>query len=474
MLVKKSQMPYNLLKGNASAISFLQRWLDPAIAVLWLLVLMNYQEESFRIPYRVLSIVSFLLIFLVFGATGLYHSYRANPPKAIAARILLGWGLVVAILLFLGYITKTSEDFSRAILLSWVGLVPISLYSIHFAVWKLLRRFRLAGRNSRSAVIVGISKVSQYLGRQLAKTPELGIQLHGFFDDKIPSAPRPLQGTKLLGKLKELPHYVRDRHIDIVYLTGATDDEYQIRVLIESLRDTTACVYFVPNILTADLNLMQARYYEINGIPVIPLWEVPFSEIQYFLKRTVDIIIASIALLLLSPLMLAIAMAVKLDSPGSVLFKQRRYGFNGQEIVVYKFRSMRVAEDGDKVTQAQQNDIRVTRVGALLRRTSLDELPQFINVLQGRMSIVGPRPHAVAHNEQYRKVISGYMLRHKVKPGITGWAQVNGLRGETDTIDKMKKRIEYDLEYMKKWSLALDFQIIFRTFLICFRGTNAY
>jgi putative colanic acid biosynthesis UDP-glucose lipid carrier transferase len=474
MLVKKSKMPYNLLKDNASAISFIQRWLDPTIAVLWLLALLEFQEEPFRVPYRVLSIVSFLLIFLVFGATGAYHSYRANPPKAIASKIVLGWGVVVAILLFLGYITKTSEEFSRVIVLSWVGLVPISLFSVHLAIWKMLRHFRLAGRNSRSAVIVGISKVSQYLGRQLSKTPELGIELHGFFDDKIPSAPRPLQGTRLLGKLKELPEYVRDRNIDIVYLTGSSDDEYQIRVLIESLRDTTACVYFVPNILMADLNLMQARYYEINGVPVIPLWEIPFSEIQYFLKRTVDIIVGSLALAMLSPIMIVIAIAIKLDSPGPVLFKQRRYGFNGQEILVYKFRSMTVAENEDTVKQAQKNDPRVTKVGAVLRRTSLDELPQFINVLQGRMSIVGPRPHAVAHNEHYRRLISGYMLRHKVKPGITGWAQVHGFRGETDTIDKMKKRIEYDLDYMKRWSLSLDFEIILRTFLVWFQGTNAY
>jgi putative colanic acid biosynthesis UDP-glucose lipid carrier transferase len=224
----------------------------------------------------------------------------------------------------------------------------------------------------------------------------------------------------------------------------------------------------------ADLNLMQARYYEINGVPVIPLWEIPFSEIQYFLKRTVDIIVGSLALAMLSPIMIVIAIAIKLDSPGPVLFKQRRYGFNGQEILVYKFRSMTVAENEDTVKQAQKNDPRVTKVGAVLRRTSLDELPQFINVLQGRMSIVGPRPHAVAHNEHYRRLISGYMLRHKVKPGITGWAQVHGFRGETDTIDKMKKRIEYDLDYMKRWSLSLDFEIILRTFLVWFQGTNAY
>ncbi|HEY9847420.1 MAG TPA: exopolysaccharide biosynthesis polyprenyl glycosylphosphotransferase, partial [Candidatus Caenarcaniphilales bacterium] len=174
------------------------------------------------------------------------------------------------------------------------------------------------------------------------------------------------------------------------------------------------------------------------------------------------------------PLMILIALGVKVSSPGPILFKQRRYGLNGQEILVYKFRSMTVMEDGETVLQAKRNDFRITKFGAFLRRTSLDELPQFINVLQGRMSIVGPRPHAVAHNEQYRKLISGYMLRHKVKPGITGCAQVHGFRGETDTLDKMQKRVEYDLQYLKNWSLGLDLQIIFKTALVFFHNRNAY
>jgi len=175
-----------------------------------------------------------------------------------------------------------------------------------------------------------------------------------------------------------------------------------------------------------------------------------------------------------SPVMAAIAVGVKTGSPGPVLFKQRRYGLDGDEIVVYKFRSMTVSEDGAVVTQARKNDARVTRFGAFLRKSSLDELPQFINVLQGRMSIVGPRPHAVAHNEQYRKLIKGYMLRHKVKPGITGWAQVNGLRGETDTLDKMQARVACDIEYLRNWSLMFDLMIILKTVLVVFRDRNAY
>jgi putative colanic acid biosysnthesis UDP-glucose lipid carrier transferase len=475
-------MPYQVhgfLKENAPAISCLQRWLDPTIAIGLLLVLTKFQQGYISSSYITLAIVAFLLILLVFNSTGLYSSYRNSIPQVIAARLFFGWSLVVVVLLFLGYITKTSAIFSRETLLSWLLLFSITSYGVHLLIWQFLRQIRASGRNTRSAIIVGLNAVSHDLARQLSKTPELGIRISGFFDDKVPPAPRCIQGKTLIGQLKEIPDYVRENSIDIVYITGSVEEQHKIQALIGELQDTTACVYFVPNVVPnvwmPDMNAMNYRYYQINGIPIIALWEVPFSQVQYLIKRGVDIFFGIVAFALLSPIMAVIAMAIVIDSRGPIIFKQRRYGFNGQEIIVYKFRSMKVMEDGDKVTQASKDgDDRITKVGKILRRTSLDELPQFFNVIQGRMSIVGPRPHAVAHNEYYRKLINGYMLRHKVKPGITGWAQVNGLRGETDTIDKMKKRVDYDLEYLRNWSLALDFQIIFKTVFVWFRGTNAY
>ena len=209
-------------------------------------------------------------------------------------------------------------------------------------------------------------------------------------------------------------------------------------------------------------------------MPVIAVCETPFQGSSGILKRASDVLLASLILFSVIPLMIVIAIAVKLTSPGPVIFKQRRYGLNGEPIIIYKFRSMTVCEDGDHVTQAKRNDSRITRIGAFLRRTSLDELPQFVNVLQGRMSIVGPRPHATAHNELYRTQIKGYMLRHIVKPGITGLAQVSGCRGETDTLDKMEMRIQYDLEYLRTWSLWLDLKIILRTFKVAFFTHDAY
>jgi putative colanic acid biosynthesis UDP-glucose lipid carrier transferase len=242
--------------------------------------------------------------------------------------------------------------------------------------------------------------------------------------------------------------------------------------LLDALKDTTASVYFVPDIFMFDL--MQAQVCEIDGIPMLAVCETPFSGLNGVLKRASDIAFSSVLLLLLWPLLLAIAIGVRSTSPGPVLFRQRRYGMYGEAISVYKFRTMTVCEDGATVVQAQRNDSRVTPFGAFLRRTSLDELPQLFNVLLGSMSLVGPRPHAVSHNEEYRRIIDGYMLRHKVRPGITGWAQVNGYRGETDTVDKMQRRVEYDLDYLRNWSLGLDLVILMRTATLVWRDRNAY
>ncbi len=242
--------------------------------------------------------------------------------------------------------------------------------------------------------------------------------------------------------------------------------------LLDAMRDSTVSIYFVPDLFITDL--IQARFDRVGNVPVVAVCETPFYGLRSIPKRLSDIIISLLILIPLIPVLILIALGVKLSSPGPVLFKQRRYGLNGEEIRIYKFRSMTVCDNGNIIKQATRNDTRITRFGGFLRKTSLDELPQFINVLQGRMSIVGPRPHAVAHNELYRQLIKGYMIRHKVKPGITGWAQVNGLRGETDSLDKMAARIEYDLDYLRSWSMGLDLQIIMRTVGVVLGDQNAY
>jgi putative colanic acid biosynthesis UDP-glucose lipid carrier transferase len=275
-----------------------------------------------------------------------------------------------------------------------------------------------------------------------------------------------------VGKLAELPVYARDNQVDHIYISLPMASQPRILTLLDELRDTTASIYFVPDIFMTDL--IQGRMDSVSGLPVVAVCETPFTGLNGMIKRVSDVVLSVLILALIMPLLLIIAVAVKLTSPGPVIFKQRRYGLDGREIIVYKFRSMTVTEDGPTIQQARKGDARITPLGGFLRKTSLDEFPQFFNVLQGRMSIVGPRPHAVAHNELYRKLIKGYMLRHKVKPGITGWAQVNGFRGETETLEKMSGRIEYDLEYLRNWSLRLDLYIIAKTAWVVFFRKDAY
>jgi putative colanic acid biosynthesis UDP-glucose lipid carrier transferase len=265
---------------------------------------------------------------------------------------------------------------------------------------------------------------------------------------------------------------VRRHGVHDVYITLPMGMQPRIVELLQALQDTTVSLHYVPDVFGA--TIVQGRLQDIAGVPVVGLCETPFTGAHAILKRAEDLMLGSAILVLIAPLMAAVALGVKLSSPGPVLFRQRRHGLDGREITVWKFRSMRVMDDGDVVRQATRDDPRVTRFGAFIRRTSLDELPQFLNVLQGTMSVVGPRPHALAHNRAYAELIRTYMVRHKVKPGITGWAQVNGFRGETDTLDKMRARLECDLEYLRHWSLALDLRIVARTVALMFFDRKAY
>ncbi|SYU74997.1 UDP-glucose:undecaprenyl-phosphate glucose-1-phosphate transferase [Klebsiella pneumoniae] len=275
-----------------------------------------------------------------------------------------------------------------------------------------------------------------------------------------------------LGDLDQLVKDAKSKRIDRIYISMPMSEEVKIKKLINELTDTTCSVILIPDIFT--FNILQSRTEEINGIPVVPLFDTPLNGINMVIKRLEDIVLSVAILVLISPILLIISAVIKATSSGPIIFKQKRYGIDGKPIKVWKFRTMTVMEDGGDVVQATKKDARITPVGKFLRSTSLDELPQFINALRGEMSIVGPRPHAVAHNEQYRSLIQGYMLRHKVKPGITGWAQINGWRGETDTLEKMEKRIEYDLEYIRNWSIWFDLKIIFLTIFKGFVHKSAY
>jgi len=321
-------------------------------------------------------------------------------------------------------------------------------------------------------VIAGYNHSSLELARRLQDNPAMRLQVTGFFDDRSADRLGMEAGTTLVGTLADVAGYVKENRTDVIFIALPIRHVKRVMNLLDDLRDTTASIYYVPDIFVFDL--IQARSGEIHGIPVVAMCETPFYGYRGVTKRLTDIVISTVVLLLLLPLLVMIAIGVKVSSPGPVVFKQRRYGLDGAEIAVYKFRSMRVTEDGATIKQASKTDSRITPFGALLRRTSMDELPQLINVLQGRMSLVGPRPHAVAHNEEYRKLIKGYMVRHKVLPGITGWAQVNGCRGETTQLQDMEARVNYDLDYLRHWSPMLDFKIILLTIVKVFRDEKAY
>ncbi len=446
-------------------IEFLESLVDALALVgsLWALAL--HFEGSLSNPY-------WLLGFVVFSMTFPGPSYLRMKLGPIFRRVALGWLTTAGLLCLFGYAAHMLRHFDAEVLVHWLWLAPATQLASHAALNRLAPWLLGLQGETRQVVIAGMNGQGLALAGRIAGDPLSGMKVRGFFDDRSPERLPVNTLAPLLGKLPDLPRYVRACAIDTIFLSLPMAAQPRILALLDQLRDTTVSIYFVPDLFITDL--IQGRMDAVDDIPVVAVCESPFTGLNGLIKRVSDIVFSAIILLLVSPLLLAIAVGVKATSPGPAIFRQRRYGLDGKEIIVYKFRSMTVCEDGPVVRQAKKDDQRVTSLGAFLRRTSLDELPQFINVIQGRMSIVGPRPHAVAHNELYRKLIKGYMIRHKVKPGITGWAQVHGYRGETDTVGKMQKRIDCDLEYLRNWSLRLDIFIIFKTPLALLRRQNAY
>ena len=468
-MVKKQR---KITKNPPTVFNLLSALVGPIITVITLRIITALYHLDFDGPYLSLAIITFLISFTIFKEINVQSLIHSGGFGSQTKNLLGGWLLLLGILLFLGYATKSSDDFSRRAILTWFAITPIILL-MSFSLFRVLvLKFYSSNRYTRSVVVVGLNDLGRNLSAEIVAEKQLNLSFKGYFDDRDSSRVKKTDLENLLGKLDDIPNYIKKNKIDLIYITLPMVQEKRILNLLDELRDTTVSIYFVPDLFIFDL--IQARIDDMNGIPVLAVCESPFYGITGLLKRVTDFVFASVILILILPIMIIISIAILVTSPGPIIFKQRRYGLDSEEIIIYKFRTMRVLEDGEKVTQAKKDDPRITRLGAFLRRTSLDELPQFINVLQGRMSVVGPRPHAVAHNEEYRKLVKGYMVRHKVKPGITGWAQVNGLRGETDTVDKMKARIEYDLDYLRHWSIGLDSIIILRTVIVVFRDKNAY
>ncbi|MEG8272052.1 undecaprenyl-phosphate glucose phosphotransferase, partial [Klebsiella pneumoniae] len=415
-----------------------------------------------------MALVALVVFQMIGGITDFYRSWRGVEFSVELILILKNWSL--SFLLTLGFVTLFSDfDLTFRTFIFWYLAVCAGFVVTRSLIRALAGFFRRIGYNKRRVAFAGSLPAGISLLETFRNQPWLGFEVKGIYEDSF-------SGTYDLelyaGKISDLINEARKGTIDRIYIAMHMRDEVAIKNMVSQLTDTTCSVLYIPDVFT--FNILQSRTEEINGVPVVPLFDSPLNGINMVFKRLEDIIVSSLILILISPILLVIATAVKTTSKGPVIFRQVRYGMDGKPIKVWKFRSMTVMENDDKVIQATKNDIRVTKVGKFLRSTSLDELPQFFNVLFGQMSVVGPRPHAVSHNEQYRSLIQGYMLRHKVKPGITGLAQINGWRGETDTLEKMEKRIEYDLLYIRGWSIWLDLKIIFLTVFKGFINKSAY
>lgn len=419
--------------------------------------------------------ITFVDIVLAAVLFSLSYPTRLRLGKSVARmlfEVVSEWYWIVLLLAIASYVGGFTFPMRGTMSLIWLVGGPLLLCAAYLALRALAPTLVGLQGPAHRAIIVGMNDQGVFLASRITHSPYSRIELAGFFDDRDLGRLGASGDFRLIGPLRDISDYVRDKNIRLIYLSIPMASQPRILQVLDDLKDTTASIFFVPDMFVTDL--IQGQSGAVCGVPVISVCETPFTGVNGVTKRVLDIVLSILILILISPILIGFAIAVKLTSPGPVIFRQRRYGLDGMEIIVYKFRSMTVTEDGSSVQQATKNDRRITPLGAFMRKSSVDELPQFVNVLQGRMCIVGPRPHAVAHNEMYRKLIKGYMVRHKVRPGITGWAQVNGFRGETDSLDKMEGRIRFDLEYLRNWSVALDFYIIYKTIRQVFKDNQAY
>jgi len=461
------------LRIHASDLSRLQRLLDPLVPTLLFVLLEQPSPSAFgdlTLPPW-LWVAAFTALLL--PRSGIYASYRQKSLLTLARRVTSGWVMVLTALLLLSFLTKTTAVFSRLDTTLWATSAWLFLLVNHVGLRQLLRWHRSLGGNLRSIVYWGTPEAAAAFAAQLSQAPGMGLRLVAWFSP-VPPNPnsRPNHLPACSGGIAEMRRWLEGNSVDRIVFSHITRDGLGMEQLLRLFGDTSVPVIYAPAWAQRS---MRFSVDAIGDQPCLDLWGSERSLFDRQLKRCFDLLLTSLGLLLISPLLLLIALAVALTSPGPVLFVQDRYGLDGRRFRIYKFRTMGVLEAGDQpgLKQATRSDPRITPLGRMLRRWSLDELPQLFNVLKGDMSLVGPRPHAVDHNEQYRQLIPGYMQRHSFKPGITGLAQVEGWRGETSTLALMAHRIDADLRYQRDWSLKLDIKILIKT-LLRLRSTNAY
>ncbi|MGE5093503.1 MAG: undecaprenyl-phosphate glucose phosphotransferase, partial [Betaproteobacteria bacterium] len=402
-----------------------------------------------------------------------YRSWRSESLVRELFHVARTWCITAALLVFGVYAVEPPIAMDRDLALLWFVAGLGALGAAKAVLRTMLHLGRTRGRNYRRTAVVGSTPLGQLIAKEINGAPWMGLKFAGFYDDREVSEARvaATDPSEIRGNLDELVQAAREGDVDRVYITLPMRAELRIRDIIDRLSDLPVEVLYAPDFFM--FNLLHAQWEQVGPVNVVNAVNTPFLGVSGIAKRAEDLVLGALILMVIALPLALIAIAVKATSPGPILFRQRRYGLNGTQFEIWKFRTMTVMEDGDAFVQARAGDSRVTPLGRFLRRTSLDELPQFINVLRGDMSIVGPRPHPVALDEQHRRLIPHYFSRHKIRPGITGLAQVNGLRGPTDTLDKMTRRIEHDIEYINRWSLTLDLRIIALTVLRGFSDKNA-
>ena len=465
----------SIFKSYSGFINLFSRVADPLVVVVAAMmaygVRFSFTDFVFPQSYRLLVLFSIFSVFLIFPLFNLYNSWRGQGLAKQAKSIILAWFSVVLLMIVILFGLKMSSEYSRIWLGWWMFLGLVFLLSFRMCVYGFLQYQRKRGKNLRHVVVVGAGDLGIRLISQVNDSPWAGYKLEAIFDDCYLDSV--VCDLPILGGIDKVEPYVDTHRVDEIWIALPLKAERQVKDLLYALRHHTVNIKLIPDIF--GFSLLNHSMTEIVGLPAVNLSDTPMGGSNLLVKAIEDKVLGLLLLIIIAIPAALIAIAIKLSSSGSVIFKQRRHGWDGRIINVYKFRTMESHKECDgKVTQAIKGDSRITPLGAFLRRTSLDELPQFYNVLQGRMSIVGPRPHAIEHNEIYKDQVNQYMLRHMVKPGITGWAQVNGLRGETDTLDKMKKRVKYDLYYIENWSLWFDLKIILMTIFKGFLDKNAY
>lgn len=434
----------------------------------WLCHYLYFGSFELSQEYLYLLLLNSLLIIVIFPNFELYYSWRGRNKWKRVAALTYAWSMVLITLLVIAFTLKLTTAFSRVWFTSWWIVSLVYLWTYRKALDMALDKLRVQGLNRKKILIYGAGKVAREIGERLHSHREIGFDIEAYIDDKPE-----LHGTEINGTLVKKPDQLLDlaSKVHEIWIALPFSADKKVQEILYQTRHLTSVIRFIPDIF--HYRLLNHSITEIAGIPIININGNPISYPKRLVKRIEDIVLSIIILILISPIMLIVALLIKLTSKGPIFYKQRRHGWDGMTINVYKFRSM-YYEKNDQFKQATKNDSRITPIGRFIRATSIDELPQFINVIQGRMSIVGPRPHAISMNEEFKDQVDGYMQRHKVKPGITGWAQVNGYRGETDTLEKMEKRIEYDLYYIENWSVFFDLRIIFLTIYKGFINKNAY